>query len=98
VTSMLIRSATLALACGVTACVSLAPGAADVRVTSETSEVAECSSVGKIRVPVDINRQVDLATASSRFRNQVVTLGGNTGLVTDGSVRIPIEGTAYRCP
>jgi len=95
---MRILTLVLLVSCCISACVSLAPGADKVLVTRNESDVAECTSVGKIRVPVDLDRQVDLASASARFRNQVVALGGNTGLVTDGSVHIPIEGGAYRCP
>jgi hypothetical protein len=92
------RTATLLVAYAVTGCVSLAPGADKVLVTRDASVVATCASVGNVRVPVDVNRQVDIANASTMFRNRVVALGGNTGFVTDGPVSIPVEGVAYRCP
>jgi hypothetical protein len=95
---MRILTRILPVACCISGCVSLEPGADKVLVTSNASDVAECTSVGEIKVPVDLGRQVDLASASARFRNQVVALGGNAGLVTDGSPHIPIEGSAYRCP
>ena len=90
--------AILLVACGVTGCVSLAPGANKVLVTSDASAVVTCTAVGNIREQVDVNRQTDTANASAVFRNRVVALGGNTGLVTDGSVRVPAQGVAYRCP
>jgi hypothetical protein len=86
------------VACAVTACVSLAPGADKVRITNNASDVAKCTALGEIRVPVNVNRQVDLANASAEFRNQVVTLRGNAGLVTDGPLDVPIKGIAYHCP
>ena len=92
------RTATLLVACGMTGCVSLAPGADKVLVTRDASAVVKCTAVGNVRVQVDVNRQVDTANASTVFRNRVVALGGNTGLVTDGSVGVPVEGVAYRCP
>jgi hypothetical protein len=92
------RTATLLVACGITGCVSLAPGAEKVLVTRDASAVATCTAVGDVRVPVDVNRQVDIANASTLFRNRIVALGGNTGFVTDGPVNIPVAGVAYRCP
>ena len=92
------RTAALLVACALTGCVSLAPGADKVLVTRDASEVAKCTAVGNIRGQVDVNNQTDTANASAVFRNRVVALGGNTGLVTDGSVRVPVQGVAYRCP
>jgi hypothetical protein len=89
--------ATLLATCSMAACVSLSPGAAKVQLTKDASDVAKCTSVGQIRVPVNVNRQVDLANASANFRNRVVALRGDTGLVTDGPLDIPVEGVAYRC-
>ena len=90
--------AILLVACGTTGCVSLAPGADKVLVTRDASAVVTCTAVGNVREQVDVNRQTDTANASAVFRNRVVALGGNTGLVTDGSVRVPVQGVAYRCP
>ena len=98
VPSMRSPIAILLVACGMTGCVSLAPGANKVLVTSDASAVVTCTAVGNIREQVDVNRQTDTANASAVFRNRVVALGGNTGLVTDGSVRVPAQGVAYRCP
>ena len=92
------RIATLLVASGISGCVSLAPGAEKVLVTKDASDVVTCTAVGDVRIPVDVNRQVDLANASALFRNRVVGLGGNTGFVTDGPVGIPVGGVAYRCP
>jgi hypothetical protein len=92
------RTAALLIACGITGCVSLAPGADKVLVTRDASAVAACTAVGNVQVPVDVNRQVDIANASTLFRNRVVALGGNAGFVTDGPVNIPVAGVAYRCP
>ena len=90
--------AILLVVCGVTGCVSLAPGADKVLLTTDASAVVTCTAVGNVREEVDVNRQTDTANASAVFRNRVVALGGNTGFVTDGSVRVPVQGVAYRCP
>ena len=90
--------AILLVGCGMTGCVSLAPGADKVLVTSDAAAVVKCTAVGNVREQVDVNRQTDTANASAVFRNRVVALGGNTGFVTDGSVRVPVQGVAYRCP
>lgn len=97
-TTVRTRTAALLFACSMTGCVSLAPGADKVRVTRDPSDLVTCTAVGNIRVPVDVNRQVDIANASTLFRNRVVALGGNTGFVTDGPVNIPVAGAAYLCP
>jgi hypothetical protein len=91
-------TAILLIAYGMSGCASLLPGADKVLVTRDPSAVVECTAVGNVRVPVDVNRQSDIANASTLFRNRVVALGGNTGFVTDGPVSIPVGGVAYRCP
>jgi hypothetical protein len=88
----------LVVACGMTGCVSLVPGADKILMTRDAAAVLPCTAVGKVRLQVDVNRQVDTANANAAFRNRVIALGGNTGFVTDGSVRVPVEGVAYRCP
>ena len=98
VPSMRTHIAALLVASGLTGCVSLAPGADKVLVTKNASDVVACTAIGDIRIPVDVNRQVDLANASTLFRNRVIALGGNAALVTDGPVGIPVGGVAYRCP
>jgi hypothetical protein len=81
-----------------TACVSLAPGADKVQITRNPSDVAKCSAVGNVRVPIESQGQLDIADADTRFRNQVIGLGGNTAFVTSSSLGIPVQGVAYRCP
>jgi hypothetical protein len=79
--------------------VSLAPGADLVRLTKTPGDVATCKPVGNIRVPQDANTgTVGIANAQNQFRNQVVGLGGNAGLVTSGLLDVPVEGIAYQCP
>jgi len=80
------------------ACVSLAPGADKVRITKNPSDLANCSAVGNINVPIELQGQVDIAIADTQFRNQVIGLGGNAAFVTSSSLGIPVEGIAYRCP
>jgi len=84
---------TLGAACAATTHVNLAPGAAHVRLTKTPGDVSACKPVGNIKVPIELN-----ANAESRFRDQVVGLGGNAGFVTVGTLRAPAEGIAYQCP
>ena len=89
----------IAMAVMLAACVSLAPGADKVRLTNNGSDVSSCTAVGNVKVPpADSTGDVPIFEASKEFRNQVVGLGGNTGLVTYGLFDIPSEGIAYRCP
>ena len=81
-----------------TGCVTLAPGANQVKVTKNPQDVAACKAVGNIQVPTTAGGTVDMANAANQFRNQVVGLGGNTGLVTAGLVGVPSQGIAYQCP
>jgi hypothetical protein len=78
-----------------TACVSLAPGADKVHVTSNRSDVANCNAVGNIKVARDAQGQIDFVNADAEMRNQTVGLGGNTAFVTSSLLG---EGIAYRCP
>jgi hypothetical protein len=82
------------------ACVSvtLAPGADQVRITKNTSDVGTCKALGNIQVPKNDQGLVDGASAQTQFRNQAVGLGSNVALVTEGFVSIPVAGIAYRCP
>ena len=91
----LVAAAIGATLCG---CVSPAPGADKVRITKSASDVSTCTAVGNIAVPTDANGNVDIANAATEFRNQVVGLGGNVGLVTYGLMGAPAQGVAYRCP
>jgi len=81
-----------------TACVTLAPGADQVRLTKSPADVATCRAVGNIQVPRDPQTGTVDLNAQRQFRNQVVGLGGNAGLVTDGLLGIPSAGIAYQCP
>jgi hypothetical protein len=78
--------------------VTPAPGSDKVRVTRTPADVAACKPVGNIVVPKTSNGTVDMATASTDFRNRAVGLGGNAALVTSGFVSVPVEGIAYQCP
>jgi hypothetical protein len=79
------------------ACVSLAPGADQVRITKNAQDVAACTAVGNIKVPVNAQGTVDIANAERQFRNQAIGLGGNVALVTYGPLSAPVEGIAYHC-
>ena len=78
-----------------TACASLAPGADKVRVTQKAADVANCTAVGNIKLPRDAQGQAAPVNAVAEFRNQTVSFGGNTALVTSSLLG---EGVAYRCP
>jgi hypothetical protein len=81
-----------------TACVSpitLAPGADQVRLTTRPGDVATCKPVGNIQLPRPDS--VPAPDPESQFRNRVVGLGGNAGLVTS-PLNGPTEGIAYLCP
>lgn len=80
-----------------TACVALAPGADEVKMTKNPQEVASCKAVGNVEVPKTAEGNVDIANAARQFRNRVVGFGGNTGLVTFGPLGAPSEGIAYHC-
>ena len=85
---------------GLAACTPLvlAPGAAQVRVTHLPADVAQCSAVGNIRVPDDTNGSLDVARAVASMQNQTIGFGGNVAFVTEGTLRAPIAGIAYKCP
>jgi len=81
------------------ACFSLAPGADKVRMTKNPSDVANCSAVGNIKVSGEgAGEAADIASADTKFRNQVVGFGGNTAFITASALGIPVDGIAYRCP
>ena len=85
---------------GLAACTPLilAPGAAQVRVTSVAGDVVNCAAVGNLRVSKDADGLVDIAHALGQFKNQTVGLGGNVAFVTEGMPSIPTAGVAYHCP
>lgn len=71
-----------------------APGARQVRITADPANVSGCTPVGNI-APLP-NESVSMARVM--FRNRVIGLGGNAGLITKRIFNEPIEGIAYRCP
>ncbi|HET9329134.1 MAG TPA: hypothetical protein VFO23_01275 [Steroidobacteraceae bacterium] len=75
-----------------------APGADQVKITNNASDVAACTPAGNIRVPRNSDGLVDIANAQTQFRNETVGLGGNVALVTEGALGVPAAGIAYRCP
>ena len=78
-----------------TGCATPAPGAADVRLTKNPADVVGCRLLGDIDVP-----DSDVGS-DSLFRNKVVGMGGNTGLVTATTGLMPptpSKGVAYMCP
>ena len=66
---LLIASAIL-----VGACVTLAPGADQVRLTNKPADVGVCKVLGNIQVPKNDKGLVDGASAQNQFRNQAVGL------------------------
>ena len=84
----------VALAVGLVSCVvavAPVPGSENVRITRNASEVSSCNAVGNIRV------NASGSNARTEFRNTVVGLGGNVGVVTNGPAWAPVEGIAYLC-
>jgi hypothetical protein len=80
------------------ATVTPAPGAEQVKLTNKGADVTACTAVGNVHVPRNKDGVVDIASAATEFRNEVVGLGGNAGFVTYGPLGAPSEGVAYRCP
>ena len=94
-------SVSVAAAVWLAACATTTPvpGADKVRITKNPSDVASCTAVGNIKVPINPSTgTVDIANAATEFRNQTIGLGGTTGFVTYGLASSPAEGVAYRCP
>lgn len=75
----------------------LAPGAAQVQVTKTPGDVAGCAPVGNLQVPKETSGGLDAHRAVAYLKNQTVGLGGNAALVTDGPLRLPVAGVAYKC-
>jgi hypothetical protein len=81
-----------------TACmVARAPGSDQVKLTTSAADVASCTAVGNVR-PAGGGGLSEVDNAPIQFRNDVVGLGGNVGLVTEGLLGVPAAGIAYRCP
>lgn len=91
--AVVIASALLLTGCTT---VSLAPGAASVRIANSAKDVSSCTAVGNVHVPEYGRRNnVLLANPTDELRNETVGLGGNTLFVTSAVLG---EGVAYRCP
>jgi len=89
--AILITIACITLGTGCLTRSSLVPGADQVRVTKNPGDVANCKPVGNIHLTD--------APDGNEFRNQVVGLGGNAAIVTDGALpNVLWSGVAYRCP
>jgi hypothetical protein len=89
------NSSIVFLACVLSACVTLVPGADRVRITRNAPDVTGCTPVGNIGAPRNADGTVDLANADRQVRNQTVGLGGNTALLVSP---IGYDGVAYKCP
>jgi len=96
-----IRAAILAIVwlAASTACVSVAPvpGAEQVKITKNPSDVAACRAVGNIKVPTGEGSPGGATLDRIEFRNQAVGFGGNTALVTVSYLGAPLQGIAYHC-
>jgi hypothetical protein len=73
--------------------VALAPGAEQVRVTSNAADVASCKAAGNVKA----RSSFDSGATDAAIRNQALGLGANTVFFT-GYVRGSEEGVAYNCP
>ena len=69
--------------------VTLAPGAAQVKISRNAADVAACIAVGN--APPGQNMPDDL-------RNFAIGLGGNTIFVTRENLNIILDAVIYRCP
>lgn len=94
------RELTLATICALLldACVSLAPGADQVRFTKNQSDVAGCTAVGNVDVSGGVQGPSQLVDGPKEVRNQAVGLGGNVVFVTQATFGVPAQGVIYRCP
>jgi hypothetical protein len=76
-----------------TACTTLAPGAADVTVTRDAATVTTCKALGSVHsVPPYILPNDDL----KQIKNRSIGMGADTVLIT-GPRLISTAGVAYRC-
>ena len=80
------------------ACVSLAPGADQVRFTKNPSDVSACTAVGNVDVSGDVQGPSQVVDGPKEVRNQAVGLGGNVVFVTQATLGVPGQGVIYRCP
>jgi hypothetical protein len=97
---MRIRHVSLLTLCAVlvSACVTLAPGAEEVRITKDASDVSGCAAVGSVNTLGGPQGPSQIADSSTELRNQALGLGGNVVFVTSSTLNVPNRGVAYRCP
>jgi len=91
--TLAVMATALIHACATT---TLAPGAAQVRLTDQAGDVQHCAPVGNITPARDAKG--DTFSTPANFKNQAIGLGGNTVLVTKALLGAPIDGVVYRCP
>ena len=68
-----------------------------VYITDQQIEVANCKPIESIRLADEHSRDGYGMDNQLQFRQRVARLGGNTGLVTSGTLDRPLEGIAFRC-
>jgi hypothetical protein len=90
---IVVSCVSLVAACADT--VSLVPGADQVRLTKNPTDIANCKPSGNVNVVLG---EVYAHNLQGAFRNRVVGLGGNAAMVTYGSLKFPEQGVAYQCP
>ena len=78
----------------VSACTTVAPGATQVKVTSDADSVEHCYPLGNIQL--DGGRQQPSVEAIM-MRNQASGMGADTLLVTSTEYSKNATGAAYRC-
>jgi hypothetical protein len=89
-----IRSALAAVVVTVAGCVSVAPQAEKIRVTSNGAEVAECKILGAVESHPPYMFPSD---GVNQLRNNAVALGADTLLLTSSGALRGKTGMAYRC-
>ena len=82
---------------GCEAVMELSPPGNSVYVTDQQIEIARCTPIGNIKLGDETHPGGNITTSEAEFRVRVAELGGNTGLVTSGTVRKPVEGVAFQC-
>jgi hypothetical protein len=76
------------------ACTTLAPGAAEVKLTHHALDVQNCKVIGPVSTTVSPGFWIGVDDLSKDLRNQAVGLGANCVLITNN---LPMAGIAYRC-
>jgi hypothetical protein len=88
----------LVSAISVAACVNLAPGAENVRITKVAADVSGCTAVGSVDTQGAPQGPSAIDDSSKVLKNKALGLGGNVVFVTSSVLNVPQEGVAYRCP